>query len=181
MIGISNDDIKALAQNDIHIHLYTQNYYDGNNREGLVKLVPNHFHVHQHVFADKWTEELSKYDAGWLHCQKGHNGGNMLMTTWDDLNLPARIATYAAAGLPIILPDNTGNAVASNNIAEKYDIGLVYKDRDELVSLLQDEVKTRRYTNNMLKCRKEFSFDYHIPRLVEFFRVAINYKKYDHG
>ena len=181
MIGISNDDIKALAQNDIHIHLYTQNYYDGNNREGLVKLAPNHFHVHQHVFADQWTEELSKYDAGWLHCHKSGNGGNMLMINWDDMNMPARIATYASAGLPIVLPDNTGNAVASNYIAGKFNIGLVYKDRDELVSLLQEEVKTRRHANNMLKCRMEFSFDYHIPRLVEFFCTAINHKKKYYG
>ncbi len=177
MIGISEDNIKALAQEDIHIHLYTQNYYDGNNREGFVKLAPNHFHVHQHVFADKWTKELSQYDAGWLHCHRSNNSGNILMTTWDDLNLPARIATYAAAGLPIILPDNTGNAVASNFITQKYDIGLEYKDRDELVSILQDEVKTRRHTNNMMRCRMEFSFDYHVPRLVEFFRSAIEYKQ----
>lgn len=177
MIGISGDDIEALAQNNIHIHLYTQNYYDGNNREGFVKLAPNHFHVHQHVFADKWTKELSQYDAGWLHCHRSNNSGNILMTTWDDLNLPARIATYAAAGLPIILPDNTGNAVASNFITQKYDIGLEYKDRDELVSILQDEVKTRRHTNNMMRCRMEFSFDYHVPRLVEFFRSAIEYKQ----
>lgn len=173
MIGISEDDIKDLAHKDIHIHLYTQNYYDGNNRESFVKLAPNHFHVHQHVFADKWTEELSQYDAGWLHCHKSINGGNMLMTNWDDLNLPARIATYAAAGLPIILPDNTGNAVASNMIAEKYGVGLVYKDKDDLICLLQDEVKTRRHANNMMKNRMEFSFDYHVPRLVKFFRSII--------
>lgn len=181
MIGISEEDIKALAQKDIHIHLYTQNYYDGNNREGFVKLAPNHFHIHQHVFADKWTEELSQYDAGWLHCHKSNNGGDMLMTTWDDLNLPARIATYAAAGLPIILPDNTGNAVASNRVAEKYNIGLVYNRRDELINKLHDEVKTRRHTNNMLKYRMEFSFDYHVPRLVEFFRTVIENKKNCHG
>lgn len=181
MIGISEEDIKALAQKDIHIHLYTQNYYERNNRERLVKLAPNHFHIHQHVFADKWTEELSQYDAGWLHCYKSNNGSNMLMTTWDDLNLPARISTYAAAGLPIILPDNTGNAVASNKVAEKYDIGLVYKDRDELASILHDETKTRTYTKNMLKCRMEFSFDYHVPRLVKFFRTVIEKEKNCHG
>ena len=101
----------------------------------------------------------------------------MLMATWDDFNIPARIATYAAAGLPIILPDNTGNAVASNLITDKYDVGLLYKDREELISIIQEEVKTRRHTNNMMKCRMEFSFDYHIPRLIDFFRTAINYKK----
>lgn len=179
MIGITEDDIKALAQKDIHIHLYTQNYYEGNNRESFVKLAPNHFHIHQHVFADKWTEELSKYDAGWLHCHKSSNGGNMLMVTWDDLNLPARIATYAAAGIPIILPDNTGNIVASNIIAEEYHIGLIYKDKEELVNKLQKEVKTRKYTNNMLRCRMIFSFDYHVPHLIDFFRSIINDRNHD--
>ena len=103
------------------------------------------------------------------------------MTNWDDLNLPARIATYAAAGLPIILPDNAGNAVASNKVAEKFDIGLVYNERDELINILQDEVKTRIHTINMLKCRMEFSFDYHVPRLVEFFRSVIEKDKNYHG
>jgi glycosyltransferase involved in cell wall biosynthesis len=179
MIGISEEDIKALAQKDIHIHLYTQNYYEGNNREGFVKLAPNHFHVHQHVFANKWTEELSQYDAGWIHCHKSKNGGNMLMTTWDDLNLPARIATYATAGLPIILPDNSENVVASNIIAETYHIGLVYKDREELINILKEEVKSRNFTKNMMICRMEFSFDLHVPRLVDFFRLVIKKGHYD--
>ena len=101
------------------------------------------------------------------------------MVTWDDLNLPARIATYAAAGIPIILPDNTGNIVASNIIAEEYHIGLIYKDKEELVNKLQKEAKTRKYTNNMLRCRMIFSFDYHVPHLIDFFRSIINDRNHD--
>lgn len=177
MIGFSNDDIVALAEKDIHIHLYTQNYYDGNNREDLTKLVPSHFHVHQHISENMWTEELSRYDAGWLHGHKSSNGGNLLFANWDDFNLPARISTYAAAGLPIIIPNNTGNAVASNSLLENYDIGLVYKNWEDLTSLLQKEVKARTHTNNMMNCRLKFCFDYHVPRLIEFFRTVISQKK----
>ncbi len=179
MIGISNDDIVALAEQNIHIHLYTQNYYDGNNREDLTKLAPSHFHVHQHISENRWTEELSRYDAGWLHGHKSSNGGNLLLANWDDFNLPARISTYAAAGLPILVPNNAGNAVASNSLLENHGISLVYKDRDELISLLHDEVKTRTHANNMMNCRQEFCFDYHVPRLIEFFRTIISSKETD--
>ena len=181
MIGISNEDIETMAKNNIHLHLYTQNYYEGNNREDLVKLAPSHFHVHQHVFADKWTEELSKYDAGWLHCHKSGNEGNMLFATWDDLNLPARIATYAAAGLPIILPDNTGNTVASNRITTQYGIGIEYKNWDELINQLKEEIKTQEHTKNMMECRMQFCFDYHVPRLIDFFYRAISWKNENNG
>ena len=172
MIGISTDDITSFAKRNVHIHLYTQNYYDGNNRESFIKYAPSHFHVHHHISEENWTEEFSKYDAGWLHGHKSYNGGNIMLANWDDLNLPARISTYAAAGLPILIPDNSGNEVASNNLIEKYDVGLVYKDMNEMISLLQDEVRSRKYGNNMRDCRMEFSFDYHVPRLVDFFSYS---------
>lgn len=181
MIGISNDEVKALAEKNVHIHLYTQNYYDGNNREDLTKLVPSHFHVHQHISEERWTEEFSRYDAGWLHEHKSSNGGNMLLTNWDDLNLPARIATYAAAGLPVIIPDNKGNVVASNSLLENHGIGIVYRDQEELVTLLQEEVKTRVHAGNMMACRMGFCFDYHVPRLIDFFRKVIVSKRIHHG
>ena len=180
MIGITYDDVMELAENDVHIHLYTQNYYDGNNREDLTRLVPSHFHVHQHVSEENWVEEFSRYDAGWLHVHKSANEGNILLANWDDFNLPARISTYAAAGLPIILPDNSGHSVASNLLLERHDIGIVYKDRKDLVSLLQDEVKSRFRARNMMACRMEFCFDFHVPRLVEFFHAIIS-KRNSHG
>lgn len=181
MIGISNEDIVALAEKDIHIHLYTQNYYDGNNREDLAKLAPSHFHVHQHISEDRWTEEFSRYDAGWLHGHNSSNGGNLLLANWDDFNLPARISTYAAAGLPVIVPDNANNIVASNNLLESRGIGIVYKNRENLVSLLHDEVKNRVYAGNMMNCRMEFCFDYHVPHLIDFFRKVISSKRNCYG
>lgn len=181
MIGISDEDIKKFAKNDIHIHLYTENYYEGNNRESLKKLAPSHFHIHQHVMANKWTEEFSKYDAGWLHGHRSCNKGNLLMATWDDLNLPARISTYAAAGLPIILPDNTGNTVGANEVIKKHGIGIEYRDTDEIIQFLQEEKENRKYAQNMMKCRMMFCFDYHVPRLMNFFQLAISHKQNNDG
>ena len=181
LIGISNDDIKLFANNNIHIHLYTENYYEGNNRERLTELAPFHFHIHQHVAANRWTEEFSRYDAGWLHGHKSNNKNNLLMATWDDLNLPARIATYAAAGLPIILPDNTGHLVGANEVTDRFGIGIKYKNTNEIIGLLREEVKSRVHSQNMMKCRMEFCFDNHIHQLVDFFKSAMSYKQNNNG
>ena len=62
MIGISDTDLKVFVNNNIHIHLYTENYYNDRARENIQRFrtAPNHFHVHPHVSADNWTKELSR-------------------------------------------------------------------------------------------------------------------------
>lgn len=172
VIGISEDDIKLLAANDVHIHLYTENYYESNNRENYQKLLPHHFHVHPHVAAGQWTHELSQYDAGWLHGHKSANGGNLMRATWDDLNFPARMATYAAAGLPILMPHNNGHIVACNDVAAKRGFGLFYDEIAEVPQLLRSEVASPTATKNMLQHRMEFSFDAHVAELITLFRIA---------
>ena len=72
MIGISNDDLSVLVRNNIHIHLYTENYHACKEKAMVryMQIAPKHFHIHSHVSADTWTKEFSQYDAGWLHCFK---------------------------------------------------------------------------------------------------------------
>lgn len=177
LIGITDEGIRHLAENDIHVHLYTENYYEGNGREDLLKVAPNHFHIHGHVSADKWTEELSQYDAGWLHGHRSTNNGNLMMATWDDLNLPARISTYAAAGIPILIPNNSKHIVASNRLIEELGIGILYDNIDDVVCQLKAEIVERGSMNKMIKYRYRFCFDYHVSELLNFFRKVIIYAK----
>lgn len=178
MIGISDTDLKVFVNNNIHIHLYTENYYNDRARENIqrFRIAPNHFHVHPHVSADNWTKELSQYDAGWLHCLKSNNGGDQLKMLWDDMNIPARISTYASAGLPVILYDNTGHIVATQDIATKLDIGIFFKDVQELSTKLKDRIRMQQLTENMIHNRKLFSFDYYVPQLIQLFRDIIKMK-----
>ena len=175
MIGISNNDLRLLARNNIHIHLYTENYHASREKSTMehMRVAPQHFHVHSHISADCWTEEFSKYDAGWLHCFHSHNGGNLLKATWDDLNIPARINTYAAAGLPVIFPDNTGHTVATQELAENLGIGIFFKGYQQLADALKDTEYMQKLSTNMLRQRALFSFDHYVPRLVDLFREAI--------
>jgi hypothetical protein len=120
--------------------------------------------------------EFSQYDAGWLHCFESENGGNVLNANWNDLNIPARLTTLAMAGLPMIQKDNSDHLVAMQTIAQKKDVGIFFKDADDLCRQLKDKKRMAILQENILKHRYEFSFDYHLPALISFFRDVIREK-----
>ncbi len=179
MIGISNNDLSVLVRNNIHIHLYTENYHTCKEKAIMryLQIAPKHFHIHPHVSADNWTKEFSQYDAGWLHCFKSRNHGDLMKATWDDLNIPARISTYAAAGLPVIFPDNSKHIAATQEIAKSLDVGIFFRDFYELSDRLKEQARMKQLTDNMLRSREIFSFDHYVPQLVQLFRDAIRIKK----
>lgn len=179
MIGVSGNDLAILAQNDVHVHLYTENYFADRARENIhrFQIAPKHFHVHAHVAADNWTKELSQYDAGWLHCLQSQNNGSLLKAAWDDMNIPVRINTYMAAGLPVILYNNANHIVATQDIVQRFDIGVLFSDCVELSRKLEDAHRMEALRSNVLKNREWFCFDYHVPELVSLFRKAIKIKR----
>ncbi len=98
----------ALARHGVHLHFYGD-FIHGQWREWIAKagaLAPRHLHLHANVAQDRWVEAFSRYDAGWLHCFASRNAGEPARADSDDLNYPARIATLAMAGLPMIQRDN---------------------------------------------------------------------------
>lgn len=134
LIGVNENDMIQLSKRNIHLHVYTEYAHD--MRAGIyahyMKVAPKHFHVHEHISNDKWVTEFSQYDAGWLHVFDSSNHGDLLCANWNDLNMPARIYTLAAAGLPMIQRDNSGHIVSMQNLAKRHGIGIFYKDMDEL-------------------------------------------------
>jgi hypothetical protein len=178
MIGISPQDMSFLAHKNIHIHLYTENYHSQKEIKNsqLKKVAPYHFHIHPHCGHPDWVKELSQYDAGWLHCFNSVNYGSIMYASWDDLNIPARINTYAAAGLPVIQKDNQKHLVAMQKIIKDIDAGIFYVDFIDLVEKLRDSKGMEKYRKNMVKNRMIFSFDYHVDHLISFFKNVIKHK-----
>ena len=179
MIGLGEIGLQFLATHGIHVHLYTENYHS--SREKLLnyymKTFPNYFHLHSHVPPTGWTEEFSKYDAGWMHKVTSKNHGNLLHATWDDLNLPARISTYMAAGLPVIHGDNAGHVVAMEEKIDSLGIGISYTTLDDLAKQLKDKARMAELQKNVMRHRMEFCFDYHVPNLIDTFHKAIENAK----
>lgn len=178
MIGLSPYDMRVLADNDIHVHLYSENYLS--QREGqnvrFAEVAPDHFHVHKHCSHLQWVEEFSRYDAGWLHCFRSMNRGDMMTASWDDLNIPARMSTYAAAGLPVIQRDNLGHTVVMQEIAREHDFGIFFNTPHELVAQLRDKELMVRCSDNMKNHRELFFFDSYVGGLIDFFKQVISKK-----
>lgn len=177
-IGISSESIAALAAQNIHVHFY--GIYQVVYKEWIRKnkvLAPKHFHVHSNCFPNNWTQEFSQYDAGWLHNFESENDGDLLKVNWHDLNLPSRMSTLAAAGLPMIQRNNSEHLVATQQLTQYLDVGIFYDDFDDLKKKLSNKERIRELQENSWRHRMHFSFDHHLPDLIGFFKVAIERKQ----
>ncbi len=173
--GIPAMLVAELAQQDIHTHLYG-NIYQGFYRswvEEVLRLAPDHLHLHPQVGQQDWVSEFSKYDAGWLHQFKSENEGDLHKANWEDLNYPARTATLAVAGVPLIQYDNAGSIVAMQTLAREFDIGMFYRDADQLGAQLRDHERMACLHRNIWNQCQRFTFDYHVDALIDFFRRVI--------
>ncbi|MDR2954541.1 MAG: glycosyltransferase [Prevotella sp.] len=180
LVGITPQHTQALAQQNIHIHIYTENYHDYKMGylHHLRRLNPDHIHLHPHCIPANWVKEFSQYDAGWLHYFDSSNEGNLLNANWEDLNIPARMTTLAMAGLPMIQKNNAGHIVAMQNIAKQKNVGIFFNDIDDLCHQLKDKKHMDTLRKNLMEKRYEFSFDYHLPDLITFFRKVIEQKQH---
>jgi hypothetical protein len=175
-IGLHPHTVDELARHGIHLHFYGD-FTQGQWREWIAHaqaLAPRHLHLHANVAQDRWVEEFSRYDAGWLHCFASRNAGELARADWDDLNYPARIATLAAAGLPMIQRDNAGAIVAAQTLARRLEIGLFFNEIEELACRLREAGPMERLRSNVWRQREQFCFDTHVPELVAFFREVIS-------
>lgn len=171
-IGLHPPEVAALAREDVHLHFYGD-YTHGQWRDwirGCRELAPRHLHLHPHVAQDGWRAEFSRYDAGWLHAFDSANGGEIRRANWDDLNLPARMATLAASGLPMIQRDNSGAIVATQTLVRELGAGLFYRSIPELAAQLRDRPALDAVRQRVEAARARFCFDTHVPGLIAFFR-----------
>jgi hypothetical protein len=119
------------------------------------------------------VSEFSQYDAGWLHGFTSHNRGDIRRADWDDLNYPARIATLAAAGLPMIQKNNTGARVAIQALGRERDLSVFYSSIPDLASQLRDTDRIDQIRHSVWRQRDQFTFDAHVDELIAFFRTVI--------
>ena len=167
------DPFEDIAAAGIHVHFYGrhfQQWFPNFTRNGLAT---GYMHVHPAVEPDTWVRELGQYDAAWFHVFTSTNGGDLHRASWDDLNLPARLGTYAAAGLPWILKDNRDSRVAVQRVAQEHDVAVFFRDFADLGEQLRDRRRLAELTANMRAARHLFAFDTYVDDLVALFRRVI--------
>lgn len=178
-IGIFPSDIVQLASQKIHIHLYGDVFH-GQFKEFIDAAryrAPKFVHLHANCTQENWVKEFSQYDAGWLHCFQSKNKGDVNQASWHDLNAPARMSTYAAAGLPMLVKENDGHRVACNELLEKYGMALKFNSFGVLSSTFSDRQQVATIREQVWKNRARFCFDYHVDNLITFFRKTIDAKR----
>jgi hypothetical protein len=171
--------VGRLAEHGVHVHVYSgkaQTQFQGWVDEAR-RLAPDHLHLHPQVDQRGWVEEFSRYDAGWLHDFVSTNGGDLRAATWNDLNVPARMGTLAAAGVPLVQRDNGGSRVASQTLARGLDIGVFHRGADDLVAQLRDTARMAELRANAWRHRDAFTFDAHAGDLVAFLHEVVERKQ----
>ena len=175
-LGLDPSVIGTLAAAGIHTHLYGQvrapgpkGAWTGWLEEARAR-APGRVHLHPHVAQDRWTVELSRYDAGWLHHLASANGGDLRRATWDDLNYPARLPPLVGSGVPVLQRRSPGAAVAAERLVERLGAGVLYTDLDDLRAQLADQSAMARRRAAALAARAELTFDHHADRLVALLR-----------
>jgi len=174
-IGPAPAFVAELAARGVHLHLYGAKAAAQMRDwvEQVRRLAPGHLHLHEQVSAADWVGEFSQYDAGWLHDVRSSNHGDLAAATWDDLNYPARIATLAAAGVPMIQFDNQGSVVATQTLCRDKDLGVFYRTAGELADTLRDRKRMAVLRRSVWQQRAHFTFDAHADALIGFFREVI--------
>jgi glycosyltransferase involved in cell wall biosynthesis len=174
-LGLTPQHIADMAKDNIHLHFYGESWHQSYNHfvKHSIELAPNHIHLHPACDQRNWAEEFSQYDAGWLHFFESKNNGDYLRTNWEDLNIPARMATLAVAGLPMLQRDNSGHIVATQTICKELGNGIFFSEMRELVQIISNRAFMQKTRENAWEHRMEFAFDTHVQRLIDFFKEVI--------
>ena len=175
LFGINADDLEEMAHNGIHFHIYGD-VFQNQARATLDEaraLVPDYIHLHPSCPSEKWLEEFSRYDAGWLHWHHACNDGRIERMEWPDFNSPARMSTYAVAGTPMIMADNTGHRVHYQEYLTTLGMGLPVSSFNDLANKLKNKELMTRLRTDSWRNRYEFCFDTFLPDLERFFMQAI--------
>ncbi len=178
-IGLHPHNVVELAEQKIHLHFYGD-FTHGQWKQWIEKthtMAPGFLHIHPNVDQENWVKEFSQYDAGWLHFFKSENFGEIRRSNWDDLNIPARMATLALAGIPMLQADNEGHIVAIQSFVKKHRLGILFNDMKELGQMMRDRTLMIDLRENVWNKRSLFMFDNHVNTLVEFFKKVIERHK----
>jgi hypothetical protein len=176
-IGLHPETVAALADEGVHLHFYGDFIQDMWRQwiERTRRLAGRFLHIHPTVHQEQWVETFSQYDAGWLHFFESRNGGDIRRADWDDLNLPARLATLAVSGVPLLQRDNQGHIVATDRLVREGGYGLFGRDMADVAAALRDRGRVEAARRRLWRDRAAFTFDHHVDRLIALFEAARAY------
>lgn len=175
VFGMSSEDIETMGNQHIHLHIYGDVNYNASQKmiDEASALVPGYVHLHPNCPTENWVSEFSQYDAGWLHYYESCNQGDLMRANWSDINSPARMSTYAMAGLPMIMHDNTGHIVHHQEYLESLGMAIKIKTFDFLSEKFSDKKENEKRRENVWNQRSNFCYDSYADELINLFNSII--------
>ncbi len=153
--------LEAMTRAGIHVHVHSTEPPDWPANSRL--------HLHPPVAPADWRRVLSRYDASWLHPHRSVNGGDLAAASWDDCNLPARVATSLAAGLPLIADANPGHRVEVQDLIRRSGAGVLHEGPEHLAAWLRSPSLEAARAAAAVE-RGSWSFDENAARLASLLR-----------
>ncbi len=151
---------RRIADHKIHIHIYPTSNHITKSNETYRKLAEcNRFiHCHDTLGYKNLLYEITQYDFGWAGFNGAKNGEHL------DIALPNKVLEYVSSDLPVIaFPHKT-----IQRFIEKYGIGLIIKDVDELPETLRN-VNISELEGHVMRSRHKLTVESKIPKLVDFY------------
>lgn len=179
-ISVLNDrlDVRELCvemnRRNVCVHLYgnmvgedsegSQTFNDKDATLAYQELTEtlNTITLHSYIKPETFAFEWSKYDAGFMHAPVPASHPT---AQFEEINMPYRYTAYICAGLPICVPKFGQSAM--KKFIEENNLGFAYDSYEELSELLHKQEVLQLYLEGVIQRRKEFSFEFSIPKLVE--------------
>jgi len=154
---------REIADKGMHIHIYVTRENQAYKELGDAS---SFIHYHGHLDRIALLDELTEYDYGWLGLNEARNKPHV------DVAFPNKTLEYISCGLPILsFPHKT-----IGGFIEEHNVGLVFKDADELSELVQD-ADIEKLRDNTARIRYQYTIERNIPRLLQFYAKIIEGEK----
>lgn len=173
------DTLMSLFEQGVHLHVYGRQAPSSKSQWNSIQqslscdsVYGPYLHIHDTINPVDWASELSQYDAAWLHMPDPREG-KATIKDWSYLNLPARLGTYAAGGLPWLVCEPQGGTTAVGELASGLNNSIVAESVEALIDGLLNKSLLRLVTESAGANQWRLTFDGNLERLLSFFeRVA---------
>lgn len=168
---------KDLMKQKIHLHIYLIVPHISKEEEQkyiqdlLAPVINNKYlHLHEPLDPVSLIPEISKYDfALW---QSYETNPENLEPKYAAGN---KISTYLEAGLPIIY---NINSIFLHKILSEYKIPVSFTEENiKNIKIRLEKLNYNKLANLVVKAREDFDMDKNLPRLEEFIKKVVSYKK----
>lgn len=150
----------GIVERGISLHIY-----DARNNEDYKELASKteRLYYHGHLDPKNLLQELTQYDFGWAGFNSNKHRKHL------DVVFSNKIFEYISSGLPVLsFPHKL-----QKQFIEKYKLGFILEDLDELPEILEDKERVKKVQEKVLEKRHSFTVENNIHKVIDLYRSLV--------